>query len=133
MYSQTFSTSIRWVVSSLKISFHICWLLISLYIVRVSTLFSKNSLIIINYKIDPTKDLLKYPFFYFLFYFILFFRVLQECTCFDEDSCCRRCLPVPNGSQMCTNVSNRSFCQCIYSSNWCLPNIPKRYLLTLSV
>ena len=35
--------------------------LISLYIARVSTLFSKNSLIIINYKIYPTKDLLKYP------------------------------------------------------------------------
>ena len=48
-------------------SLHMHWLNKLIYIARVSTLFFKNSLIIRNYKIGPTKI----PFFFF-------FRVLQS-------------------------------------------------------
>ena len=43
--------------------------LINLYITSISTSFSKNFLIIINYKIGPhKKKLLKYPSFIYLFF-----------------------------------------------------------------
>ena len=50
---------------------HLSQNLVSLYIVRVSTLFSKNSLISINYNVGPQENYLNTPPFISFFFFFL--------------------------------------------------------------